>query len=340
VKPDDGEALLGLADGELKAGREEVAAREFERVVRVDPRNPAVLLELARLDSHHKETWERAESRYRSYLELKPDDAEARLSLARLLIWEGRSAGAVEGFSRDSVRQLLTPKDQRDYALALVKAGRTGEAEPLLKKLLLASPEDPDLALAVGGLAAARGDWPEALPLFKNALKSRPEDPQVNLAYGQGLLATKEYAAALPPLEIASKTRRPEAGLAFARALRGAGDRRAEAEYEAVVPQLAADAEVAREYGDLLMERRAYAKAETAYRSAMAHGLRDDRLLLSLSRALDGNGRPKEAASFYEEVYARQPTDRLAYEMARLYKKLGRNDRALELLSDIERSKQ
>ena len=36
-----------------------------------------------------------------------------------------------------------------------------------------------------------------------------------------------------------------------------------------------------------------------------------------------------------EEAYRRQPTDRLAFELAKLYQKLGRNDKALELLSKI-----
>jgi predicted Zn-dependent protease len=97
-------------------------------------------------------------------------------------------------------------------------------------------------------------------------------------------------------------------------------------------------AAVAREYADLLMERRRYRKAETYYRKAHELGLRDDRLLLGLGGALAASGKTKEAVPLLEDVYGRQPSERLAYELARLYKKLGRNDRALELLAEIERS--
>jgi tetratricopeptide (TPR) repeat protein len=341
AKPDDEEALQGLADGERQAGREEVAAREYERVVRVDPRNPVALLQLASLDSHRKESWGRAEQRYRAYLELKPGDAEARLGLARLLVWRGQTSGAVESFSEGGVKPLLTPQDQKDYALALAKSGRGSDAEPVLKALVAASPQDPDLALALGGLSASRGDWAAAIPLFRVALKGRPQDPQANLAYGQGLLSLKDYASAVGPLEKATRALPGSraAGLAFARALRGAGEsRRAEHEYERVWPQFADDAEVAREYGDLLMERKSYRRAETVFRDSMAHGLRDERLLAGLARALDGNGKPKEALPLLEEAYQRQPTDRLAYDLARLYQKLGQQDRALKLLAQLERS--
>jgi len=64
--------------------------------------------------------------------------------------------------------------------------------------------------------------------------------------------------------------------------------------------------------------------------------LRDDRLLIGLAGALSGNRKYKEAIPYLEDAYQRQPTDRLAFELAKLYQKVGRNNRAMELISKIE----
>jgi tetratricopeptide (TPR) repeat protein len=128
-----------------------------------------------------------------------------------------------------------------------------------------------------------------------------------------------------------------EAGLAFARALKGAGSlKKASKEFERVMPQYHDNAAVAREFADLLLEKRDFRKSETYYKDAYRLGLRDDRLLVGLSGALQGNGKPKEALPYLEHIYKSNPTDRLAFELARLYQKLGRKKQALELLAKLE----
>jgi tetratricopeptide (TPR) repeat protein len=84
------------------------------------------------------------------------------------------------------------------------------------------------------------------------------------------------------------------------------------------------------------MERRKYSKAVVCYRRALGLGLKDARLLSDLGGALSVNGKPKEALPFLEEAYAMEPTDRLGLELARLYRRLGRNDRALEVLAQLQ----
>ena len=81
----------------------------------------------------------------------------------------------------------------------------------------------------------------EPCPLYRAALERRPDDPAANLAYGQGLLALKDYKAAVAPLDKATRAMpsNAEAGLALARALRGAGDlKKADSQFERVMPSL------------------------------------------------------------------------------------------------------
>jgi tetratricopeptide (TPR) repeat protein len=128
-----------------------------------------------------------------------------------------------------------------------------------------------------------------------------------------------------------------EAGLAYARALRGVKDYKSAArEYERVLPTYRTDAAFVREYADLLLEKQDYRKAEGAYRDAYDLGLRDVRLLVSYAGALRGNGKPRAALPYLEEAYRREPTDRLAFELAKLMHEVGRTKEASQLLSRIE----
>jgi tetratricopeptide (TPR) repeat protein len=332
------EALLGLAEGEARAGREDVAIAEYERALRLRPRNETALLRLARAYAGRRETWEQAEARYREYLALAPGDAQAWLGLARVLTWRG-SSSAEEIYARADVQPLLTGEDRRNHALALARRGRGQEAEPILSGIARSNPGDVDVLLSLGGVHASRRDWERALPLYRAALDRRPEDAQANLTYGQGLVAVGKYDAALAPLGKAARLlpSSAEAGLAYARALRAAGNpARADAEFDRISPALENDAATQREYGDLLMERKKYSKAIVCYRRALGLGLKDARLLAALGGALSANGRPNDALPFLEEAYVIEPSDRLGLELARLYRRLGRNDRALEVLAQIQ----
>src|SRR5262249_10646612 len=141
------------------------------------------------------------EGKYKQLLGLRPDDAAARLELARVLSWERKYKDAVEMFSSDVVRQLMTFQDRKDYTVALVQTGHSSDAEKLLKQPVAHHPKHPPVELQLAALYAARRDWDAALPLYEVLVGETPDDPRLNLTYGLGLLATKKYQAALKPLE-------------------------------------------------------------------------------------------------------------------------------------------
>ena len=86
------------------------------------------------------------------------------------------------------------------------------------------------------------------------------------------------------------------------------------------------------------MERKNHAKAVVYYRRALDHGLKDERLLAGLAGALSADGKPREALPYLEEAYAMRRNARLGFDLAQLYRRLGQNDRALQLLAEIERA--
>lgn len=333
------EAQLGLARGELMAGREDVAAQEYERALHLAPNNTTALQQLARIYSHQARTWGLAEKRFREYLAFKPDDRGAQVELAHLLSWQGKWRDAADVYSRPQLAKLLTIQDRRDYVVALVKSGQTQQADAVLRRFLADGRQDFELKLQLASLHASRQDWDSALPLFRSLLQEKPNAPGLNLTYGVGLLSAGDYRAALEPLAKAraGMPTSGEAGLAYARALRGVKDYKSAAgEFERVLPSYRTEMGVVREYADLLLEKRDYRKAETYYRQAYDMGLRDVRLLVSFSGALRGNGKPRAALPYLEEAYRREPTDRLGFELAKLMHEVGRTAEASQLLSRIE----
>jgi len=335
------EAQFGLAQGELLAGRDEVALSEFQRALQLDANDPATLLELARLESRKASAFKQAEIHYSRYLSLRPSDTQAEIGFARLLVWEGHSAAAAEIFSKPEVKALMGAQDQRDYAFALAASAKKADAEPLLSSLLKNQPSDDQAALQLAGLKAARGEWESALPMYESVLERHPEDHHLQLTVGQGLIAQGHKAEALPYLEKAARglPEDGEAALAYGRTLRAMGDLKgAGREFDRAISHYRDDASVNREYADLLLERRDFGKAATHYRRAMQLGLQDDRVIVSLATALAANDKPREAIPLYEDLERRQPSDRTAYELAKLYRRVGRNDEALALLKTIRTS--
>jgi tetratricopeptide (TPR) repeat protein len=334
-------AQLGLAGGEYTAGREAVAAREFERALQLDHQNGPALLALARIHSHHAKTLPEAASDYRNYLKQNPDDARAQLGLARVLAWQKRAAEAAILFERSDVAALMTDADLRDYAFTLIKLERDARAVPVLQTLLAKRPDDSELNLQLADIYAAHRNWSAALPIYRDLLAKHLGDPSLNLSYGLGLLATRRYQAALAPLEKAraAMPTNGEAGLAYARAMKGTGDlKRSVKEYEKVLPQFEGDTAVVREYADALLEKRDYEKSARYYGVAYSLGLQDDRLLAGYAGSLSGAGKNKEALPYLEELYRRNPAPRVTLELAKLLHRLGRNNRAKELLSQLETS--
>ena len=341
LNPSSMEAQLGVARSELLAGREQVAAQEYERVLRLNQNNKTALLQLAGIHSHRAETWSKSVSRYREYLALEPGDAGTQLRLARVLAWQGKSGEAARIFSGNEVAKRMTFEDRRSYALVLADSGQQARAEILIKDLLSRHPQDYELQLQLASIYAEHQDWDAALPVYKELLKTRPGDPRIHLSYGMGLLSMRHDRDALGPLEKARRAMPSsgEAGLAYARALKGAGDlKKAAREFGRVLPKYERNAAIVREYADLLLEKRDYAKAEKYYKTAYGLRLRDEKLLAGLAGALSGNAKYKEALPYLEEAYRRQPTDRLAFELAKLYRRLGRYGQSLELLSKLESS--
>jgi len=333
------EPHLDVAQAELAAGREAEAAGEYERALKFDSKNARAWLQLASIHSHRSGTWRLAQSELQHYIQLQPNDADAQLRMARLLVWQKEWTQAADFYSRSSVVRLSTAQDRKQYIYALISSRQWDRAEVALKSAADAGNADFGMRMQLAGLYASRRDWDSALPLYRALVSDRPEDPQLNLTYGMGLLSTRQYQAALQPLSKAA-TSLPgdgEAGLAYARALKGADEyKQADLQFARILPLFESNASLHREYGDFLFEKKDYRKAERQYEAAYDLGLRDTRLLVGLSGAFRAQGKPKKALPYLEQAYELEPTDRLGFELATVLHQVGQDRRASELITRLE----
>lgn len=161
-------------------------------------------------------------------------------------------------------------------AFAHHKAGRLAEAEAAYRRLLAATPNNPDIAMLLGLLLDQRGAHAEAIPHLARAAKAKPSDPAAHY----NLALALQHAG-----------RAGEAVSAYRRAL-----------------DLRPDYLAARvNLGNLLAETGAAEAAIALFREGLArHGKQAD-LHYNLARLLQQMGRYAEAAEHYRSALAIKP---------------------------------
>lgn len=152
----------------LQAGRLDDAQRDYEQVLRNDPKNTDALLGLATIAGQQGQA-EKAQRFYLRALESNPNDATAQ-------------AGVI------STRGLA----DADFS------------ESRLKTALSSQPDSPALLFALGNLYASQGRWSEAQQVYFRAYATEPDNPDFifNLAVSldhlrQNKLAGQYYQMAL-----------------------------------------------------------------------------------------------------------------------------------------------
>jgi tetratricopeptide (TPR) repeat protein len=174
--PHDSEALLAMANGELRAGRPERAAELADRVLGLMPTDAQALhlRGAARLQGRRLDL---ARADLEAALAAGPDSvayAPARITLATCLLDLGEFDHALELF-----RAART--DDPSNLLALFGAGRAAsyrghleEAEEAFRAVLVLRPGHVETLLALAQIAEQRGDLPKALEYLEDAEKGDP----------------------------------------------------------------------------------------------------------------------------------------------------------------------
>lgn len=169
---DDQELRLAVraTDRQVESGDLTSAQRTLDAVPARLKSNKRWLLEQADL-LEAKGDYKGAMASAQQVLAQQPGDADARLTVARMLERMGRDREAA-----DMVRDVLadTPADDVDTRLSIARRftaqGLDQEAQDVVDPLRARYPDRPDVTTQAGRVAQSRGDYDEAASLYRSSL--------------------------------------------------------------------------------------------------------------------------------------------------------------------------
>ena len=302
------EVAVGTGRAALKRGQEGAAREQFQQAVDLQPDNPWMRLELARLDLRNGAR-SGARNLMESLLERKPTDPDVIYTTAlfrgNLKDW----AGVVELLDRvppgqrtiamATLQRSAAIHVQTDQALALAHDGRRADAEALLAQAGARVGNDADLLGIVAQGYVDLGDLPRARELLRTAIERTGRNPadgaaltSLQLRYGSVLLAAEDdrnLADVLRQLQARANAGQLDSDdLDALETLRNGYVMR--------------QAEALRKQGKL-------AEAYELLRPLLAATPEDPVLLGLLARMYNDDGQKERANAIYRDILARDPED-------------------------------
>jgi tetratricopeptide (TPR) repeat protein len=175
-------AAFNLGVMQAQAGRFAQAAAEFEKAAAVEPGFPQLSYSLG-VSWFNAQQPRKAAAPLARALEATPEDQNLRRMLALASLEADEPSRAAELLAGDPGRE-SDPSLQYAYALALVRAGRVAEAEPVFRRLIEKHGDTAELHVLVGQAHAQQGDYPGAIQSFERALALKADVPEANGALG------------------------------------------------------------------------------------------------------------------------------------------------------------
>lgn len=163
----------------LKLNRKKEAATEFEASLRLDPRQPHALVNLARIrfEEDTPTSLRAAFDLFERAAALAPDAAIARSLVVVALKLNNKQAAAMRYQTYAALlaaqNSLPSAADRAALGGALFEAGLLAEAESELKAGLAAEPANADATVSLGRVYLARGDVKAAGVLLETAVARR-----------------------------------------------------------------------------------------------------------------------------------------------------------------------
>ncbi|WP_447986418.1 tetratricopeptide repeat protein [Nitrospira sp. Nam74] len=300
---------------------------------------PRQMLESARAFEAQQE-YPEAISAYRDYLVVRPDDDEARNSLAKLLGWQGYYDQAVSLYRDILTRHPLDLEVQTALARVLSWQKHFDEAQQIFEAVLR---DDVNQLDAMSGLADVlfwTGRGREALPYYKQVFAAA-HDPEIGkridvintelLAGPSSTAATTEASGVQLEQSGAARrlaeVRKLEAGKQYGEAI---------AAYRIYLMQRPDDDEARAALARLLAWEGNHAEAVVMYRDILSRHPADVDVRIALALTLSWQRRFEEARQLYEGVLHDDPENREAKKgLADITFWQGNRIKALELYESL-----
>ncbi|MDZ4834695.1 MAG: tetratricopeptide repeat protein [Candidatus Melainabacteria bacterium] len=201
LKPDDMSAKVLMVFAMTNAGKRGEALQMLYALRKQKPDDARLLLVLARTELEVSTTRETGIQHLREYLQIKPNDRDAKRSLAESLSWSNRRKEALAIFAQ-LASDAPTDTDLRiSHASLLSRSGKEKIAIAHIHKILQSDPENKRALLALADVYASNQDYFKAESYLKKARSLYPEDPVVALDSARNFKSIGRYDKALAEIK-------------------------------------------------------------------------------------------------------------------------------------------
>ncbi len=230
-----------------------------------------------------------------------PSSVSLRENLRRMLALAWFNSGSYEPAAellRDDPGRGANPSLEYTYAVALVRSGRTAEAEPVFARLLAENADWPELNVLLGQVHAQQDDYDAATKYLRRALELKPDVAEAQGTLGDIYLRQGKLAEAEDALRAELRSHPGDTRANYTLAVVLDLNRKPDAALEVLGPLLEAEP-----------------------------GLADGRYLLG--KILLAQGNPEEARAQLEAAAELSPEDaNIRYQLGQAYQRLGQRDKA------------
>jgi tetratricopeptide (TPR) repeat protein len=200
-------ALRQVARLEARLGQQAEALVAYEQAAEQGPRDPELLLGLARARAANRDS-DGAAAAYREALERDPERAGALAGLGELLAERGQDAEAAQRLERAVALDPTDVRARRGLARVRLRTGAPDEALRLLEGPgvpALAPRERAGLLEDAAGIRKQTGDLAGAERTLEAAVALEPDDPPLRTALADLYRATGQAGRAQKELEVATR---------------------------------------------------------------------------------------------------------------------------------------
>ncbi len=304
--------------GSLRAGAWERAETLYRRFMELEPENPIGPSYVARALIMLERNDEAIEM-FRRAIELKPDSTLEYRQLGNLLAMKGDSPGAAEAY------QHAIENDSEDYisrfnlGKLLISRGRPRDALVQLERAIEIAPTEELLHVHRGVALRMAGRMDEAVEVLEEAIGRTPEEV---LAHDQLAVTLNQFGRSGEAIErlVMAIDKLPEAALLHHRLAELYTEQglpeRAGLHFAKVVEVFPENAIARQNHGTNLFLRGKHTEAVEELRKALELEPEFTRALFDLARALESSGELDESAKTYSLLLEKAPNDALAYSAA------------------------
>jgi tetratricopeptide (TPR) repeat protein len=184
LKPAMPEAWRSLGDLLTLRGETKAADAAYAQQIRHSVNNPVLMEAASALVDNRLGAAERT---LKDFLTRFPTDVAAIRMLAEVAARLGRFADAETLLRRCLELAPGFAAARHNFATALHRQGKSGEALPEIDRLLATDPTDPGLRNLKAAALSHIGDYPQTIALYAEVLRDYPAQPMVWMSFGHAL---------------------------------------------------------------------------------------------------------------------------------------------------------